>query len=252
MTCSILLVEDEKWVRTAIRKVIEKIGPFFSVVHEAPNGIEALDWLEANEADLILTDIRMPVMDGLALLEAVRERGVRAEVILISGHDDFAYAQQALRLGALDYVLKPVEKEDLGRSFDAWLRRKEQLASKETERNDIGIQDMSAVEQVVHHIETKRAFHMTSSEAAEMVHLNPSYFSKLFKQTKGMTYTDYVTAMKIKEAVRLLEHTSLRLTEIGERLGFADPAYFSNTFKKIVGSTPSDYRRRFREHERQP
>ncbi|WP_281279832.1 response regulator transcription factor [Cohnella pontilimi] len=239
------MVEDEKWVRTALRKVIGKLDLPLFIVHEASNGLEASDWLKSNEASLVLTDIRMPVMDGLALLKDIKSNGYPTDVILVSGHDDFAYAQQALREGVIDYLLKPVEAEELTRCISAWIKRKEQSAPKGSSAADIIPEEMSAVEQVLYYLETKRLYDITSAEAAKFVHLNPSYFSKLFKQTTGMTFTDYVTSVRMKEAARLLEHTSLRITEIGERLGFMDTAYFSNTFKKILGHTPSDYRKRF-------
>lgn len=246
MVYRLVLVEDEKWVRTALRKVIDKVDLPITIVHEASNGIDASDWLKSNDADLVLTDIRMPVMDGLSLLKDIKENRHDVDVIMISGHDDFAYAQQAIRLGALDYLLKPVEKEDLETCLRAWIKRKEKTALRETAvAPEIKVQELSPVEQVIHYIESNRAYDMSSAEAAEWVHLNPSYFSKLFKQTKGMTFTDYATAMRMKEAARLLENTSLRVTEIAERLGFTDPAYFTNTFKKSIGQTPSDYRKQW-------
>jgi YesN/AraC family two-component response regulator len=84
---------------------------------------------------------------------------------------------------------------------------------------------------------------MTLTETASMVHLNPSYFSKLFKQQTQVNFTDYLTKVRMKEASGLLGKTSLRISEVAERLGYADLAYFSNTFKKTMGSTPSDYRK---------
>ncbi|WP_028610090.1 response regulator transcription factor [Paenibacillus harenae] len=248
MDYRLMLVEDEKWVRVALKKVIEKAELPVQVVHEASNGMEALDWLRCNEADLVLTDILMPVMDGLTLLEELQANGFGANVVMISGHDDFKYAQQALRKGAFDYLLKPVEKKELGACLRAWIKKKEETESGEkAAAPEVNVQELSPVDQVIHHIESNRVYDMSSAEAAEWVHLNPSYFSKLFKQTKGMTFTDYVTAMRMRDAAALLEKTSLRVTEIAERLGFTDPAYFTNTFKKTIGHTPSEYRKLRRE-----
>jgi YesN/AraC family two-component response regulator len=245
MTYGILLVEDEKWVRIALRKIIEKLKIPFTIIHEATNGMEASDWLQANEADLILTDIRMPVMDGLTLLREVKRIGSQADVIIVSGHDDFAYAQEALRQGAYDYFLKPVEAADIQNCFLEWMekREREEVARKPENGSKVQFEELSPVEQVIHHMEANQAMDMTLAEAAGLVHLNPSYFCKLFKQHTATTFTDYVTNVRMKEAARLLENTSLRITEIAERLGYSDPAYFSNTFKKTIGQTPSDYRK---------
>jgi YesN/AraC family two-component response regulator len=247
MTYRLLLVEDEKWVRTGLRKVVEKAGLPVTVAYEAAHGMEALDWLQLHQADLMLTDIRMPVMDGLMLLEEMKLREYGADVIIVSGHDDFKYAQQAIRRGAFDYLLKPVEIDELTVCLNAWMARKKQASHAEnTAAAAVDVGELSAVEQIIHYIESNREFDLSSAEAAEKVHLNPSYFSKLFKQTKGMTFTDYVTSLRMKEAAGLLQRTSLRVTEIAERLSFRDSAYFANTFKKTIGHSPSEYRKHHR------
>ncbi|MFB5760776.1 response regulator transcription factor [Paenibacillus medicaginis] len=244
MTYQILLVEDEKWVRTALRKVIEKIKLPFTVVHESTNGMEAWKWLEHSRADIVLTDIRMPVMDGLTLLKQIRNEGKATDIIIVSGHDEFAYAQQAVRLGAFDYFLKPVDTEDMTECFRNWLQRQEPgtAATKVQQEGDQHIRP--PVDQIIHYIESQQRYDLMLAEAAALVHLNPSYFCKLFKQHKGVTFTDYMTSVRMREAVRLLEHTTLRITEIADRLGFTDAAYFSNTFKREAGTSPSEYRKR--------
>ncbi|WP_245948094.1 response regulator transcription factor [Paenibacillus sambharensis] len=239
----ILLVEDERWVRTALRKVIEKSGMPFEIAHEATNGMEASDWLNANEADLVLTDIRMPVMDGLELLKEIRIRRQNTGVVIVSGYDDFAYAQEALRQGAVDYFVKPVEVDDVIRCFNSWQERQINAAERGGGERPAQMEDMSPVEQVIFRIAQDPQSPLTMAEAAASVHLNPSYFCKLFKQKTGRTFTDYMTEMKVAEAVRLLEKTSLRVSEISSRLGYTDTAYFSHTFKRITGLTPSDCRR---------
>lgn len=90
---SVLLVDDERWVRTSLRKVVERSKLPFEVVHEAAHGLEALDWLKENQADVVITDIRMPVMDGLQLLKSLQAEQIHAEIVIVSGHDEFQYAQ---------------------------------------------------------------------------------------------------------------------------------------------------------------
>lgn len=242
MSYRLLIAEDEKWVRVALRKVIGKLNLPIHLVYEAANGIDALDWIKNNHVELLLTDIRMPVMDGLTLLQDINEQGYKIDVMMISGHADFQYAQQALRQGAIDYLLKPVEEEALGSSLRSWIEKKE-LCLQECPP-EVEYEELSPIEQIVQYIENNRAYEMSSCEAAEHVHLNPSYFSKLFRQTKGKTFTDYVTEMRMHEATRLLEKTSLRMSEIAARLGYLDSAYFTNSFKKTTGITPSNYRKK--------
>jgi len=248
---SILLVDDERWVRTALRKTIEKTGLPFQVVHEAANGLEALDWLKRNQTDLVLTDVRMPVMDGLALMRQLLAERHTAEVIVVSGHDDFSYAQQALRLGAVDYLLKPVETEEMHRCLGGWLQKRDSLRSKEG--NGAGGEPgkeysswemLSPVDQVIRIVHEAMPGEISLKEAAEKVHLNACYLSQLFKQKTGKNYVEYVAGLRMQEAEKLLSHTSLRVYEIAERLGFCDISHFSNMFKKYSGYTPSEFRKR--------
>jgi YesN/AraC family two-component response regulator len=250
MLVDVLLVEDEKWVRTAIRKVMERSELPLRVLHEASDGMVAAEWLKSHATDLVLTDIRMPVMDGIGLLQEIKHRRYRCDVVVVSGYDDFTYARQALRYGAVDYLLKPVETEHITACISAWMESKDHHQESGipdfAKNQDAKSKEQSAVQQVIRYVEDHQVYHLTSGEAAELVHLNPSYFSKLFRTTMSMTFTDYMVKLRMNEARRMLEYTSLRVNEIAERLGFMDTAYFSNTFKKVCGLTPREYRRKVR------
>ncbi|MEI7026631.1 response regulator transcription factor [Paenibacillus sp. y28] len=245
----VLLVDDERWIRTSIRHVLEKTGLPLEIAMECGNGLEALDWLKGHEADLVLTDVRMPVMDGITFVRQLREQGKEQGIIVISGYDEFAYVQAALRCGVFDYLLKPVEVEDMAACLTKWLRSRTQEPPAE-HRPAAGAADsseLSAVEQVIRYIRDRLPGDVTLQEAAARVHLNPSYLSQLFKQQMKVNFVDYVLALRMEEAKRLLVCTSLRISEIADRLGYADLSYFSNTFKRFTAQTPSEYRRERKE-----
>jgi two-component system response regulator YesN len=124
---SVIIVDDELFVRKGLQNMIDWKTAGFCVIGEADNGEDALTLIKAEQPDLVVTDIRMPVMDGLALIQAVAEAGLETEFIIISGYNDFRYAQQAVRFGVVDYVLKPVDQEDL---LQALAKLHEQLAIK--------------------------------------------------------------------------------------------------------------------------
>lgn len=109
----VFLVEDEIVVREGIRKNIQWEQYGFSYVGDAPDGELALPLIRQIQPDLLITDIKMPFMDGLALSELVRKELPRTKIVIISGYDDFAYAQQAIRMGVEQYLLKPVIKEKM-------------------------------------------------------------------------------------------------------------------------------------------
>lgn len=239
---SILLVDDEKWVRIALKWTIEKTGLPLQVAHECSNGLEALDWLRHHSADLVMTDIRMPVMDGMTLVREIRQRCVDAQdIIIISVHDEFQFVQKALREGVRDYLLKPVEVEDMKACLGKWLARKTAVQTlPQQAKSDTDV--LSTVQKVLRYIETTPPGEITLAEAAKYVHMNACYLSQLFKQEMNINFVDYVTETRMKEAKRLLTTTSLRISEVADRLGYADVAYFSNIFKKTSCMTPSEYR----------
>lgn len=239
----ILLVDDEKWVRTALKGSLNKLELPLKVIHECQNGLEALDWLKQNNIDLVLTDIRMPIMDGLSFVKELAKLKSEQDVIIISVHDEFSYIQEALRCGVTDYVLKPIEESDLKASLEKWLDRvdrKKEDSKEMAEKSDLS---SSTIDLVLDYINNTPLHQVTLKEAANHVHLNPSYLSQLFKKQFNKKFVDYLTEQKIQEGKRLLLNTSLRLSDIAERLGYSDLAYFSNNFKKITGFSPSEYRR---------
>jgi len=240
MVHTILLVEDEKWVRTAIRRTIERTELPFKVVHECENGLDGLDWLKEHSVDLVFTDVRMPVMDGINFVEQLRQLKKQQGIIFISGYEDFNFVQSALRFGAIDYLLKPVEIEEMKECLTKW--SKNLLSAPEPTIVPSPL-EISTIDKVIQYVKDSMPGEVTLYSAAEAVHLNPSYLSQLFKQKVNMNFSDYVLEQRLKEATKLLGHTSLTITEIGERLGYVDVAHFSKTFKKITGRTPSAYRK---------
>lgn len=109
----VFLADDERWILFGLRKLIEKSGLPFQVIGEATNGVTTLEELEDRKPDVLLSDIRMPGLDGLSLLEKIKEKGLQTKVVFVSGYADFEYARRALQLEAFDYLLKPVEQDKL-------------------------------------------------------------------------------------------------------------------------------------------
>lgn len=236
MNRDILLVDDERWVRAALKWTIEQTGLRVRVVKECANGKEALDWLRCNQVDLVLTDIRMPVMDGLTLAKELKANRFRSpDVIIISVHDDFSLVQQALREGVTDYLLKPVETEQIKACLTNWMNKDEKPDS-------VKLGQESLLDKALAYIASKVPGDVTLSDTAKHVHVNPSYLSQMFKQQTGVNFVDYVADLRVREAKKLLTTTNLRIADIAERLCFADISYFSTQFKKHTGCTPTEFR----------
>lgn len=238
----VILVDDERWVRVVLRKAVEQTKLPFEIVQECADGLEAMDALQKHSADLVISDVKMPIMDGIALAEQMTQ--VSANLILVSGYDDFQLAQKAIRYGVKDYLLKPVEMEAMADCLGRWMQdRTMKTASRLADSPLTGTDEMSAIEQVQQFISSNLSRDISLTDAAALVHLNPSYLSQLFKQQTGGKFVDYVIEMRMEEAKKLLIKTSLRVSEIAERLGYGDISYFSSTFKKLIGCSPLEYRK---------
>src|SRR5512143_348844 len=115
MLYKVFLVEDEIVAREGIRDNVDWKSTGFEFCGEAPDGEMALPLLQATQPDVLITDIKMPFMDGLELCQIVREKMPWVKIIILSGHDEFEYAQKAINLGVTEYLLKPVTTQDLHR-----------------------------------------------------------------------------------------------------------------------------------------
>lgn len=108
-----MVVEDEPPILKSVSHMIGSENPQFQVVAQAMDGKEAIDILRDLPVDVVFTDVSMPVMDGLSVCEFLRENRPEVKVVILSGYSDFNYAQQAIRYGVYDYILKPLRRSEL-------------------------------------------------------------------------------------------------------------------------------------------
>lgn len=124
----VLVAEDEHWVRSGIVEMIDRIGSGFKVVGEADNGEEAWNLLQELCPTVLITDIMMPQLDGLSLLRRIDDMKFPVVSIIVSGYDNFAYAQQGIRYGVSEYLLKPVRQEMLQEALEKSISRLETMS----------------------------------------------------------------------------------------------------------------------------
>jgi two-component system response regulator YesN len=242
----ILIVEDELKIRQGLRAIIEDVIPSGCLIREASNGKEALDWLKTQDkVDLLITDIRMNEMNGIDLMKRVKPLYPGLSIIVISGHDEFIYAKEAIRYGALDYLLKPVDRVELANILN---RVKEECGivtqildvnKEEGERAEKGRLLIRQVKELVNHSLEQD---ISLQFLADRVYLHPKYLSDIFKRETGQNLSDYVTEKRMEKAKRLLKTTTLKIADISIMCGFANHKYFASIFKHQTGSTPTEFR----------
>ena len=223
----IYLADDETWVVIGLKKQIEKSGLPFQVIGEANNGVAAMEEILEKKPDILITDIRMPGLNGLQLLEKLREKGIAVKVIFISGYAEFEYAQSALRMGSFDYLLKPVERE----------RGEEEETAPEEPINS------SMMNQIIREIQERYTENITLSGLAEAHGISTGYLSSQLKAELGLSFSEYITSKRIQKAKELLADESLSVESIAEQTGYNDYFYFIKVFKKNTGISPSKYRK---------
>lgn len=133
---TVLIVDDARLIRVSISKRVNWEGLGLSIVGTASNGLEAIQLIEQKSPDIVITDIRMPLMDGLALIKEVQLRKIKPiKFVIISGYNDFEYARQAIRLGVSDYIQKPIDEEDLEKTLRSLVAKldSEQMSSEQEE-----------------------------------------------------------------------------------------------------------------------
>lgn len=109
----VLIVDDEKLIRKGIKTILEKSNLEFKDIKEASNGKEALDLLFSEQFDLLIIDIRLPLLDGISVIKKIQNMPQKPKIVVISGYDEFSYAKECLEYGARGYILKPIDKSEL-------------------------------------------------------------------------------------------------------------------------------------------
>lgn len=241
MELKLLIADDEDTIRRGVSKYIQLHSDRFTKIYEAENGQEALDLLIQYQPDLMLLDVQMPLKSGIEVMKEAEKAGLHPVTVILSGYDEFKYAQQALRYGAREYLLKPVRATDilecLNRLADETIGKEEQPVQEEdAEQGNRFVAD--AVEYMKEHY----AEDISLQSVAEKVGISGGYLSTLFSQNLNCKFVDYLNQVRIDRACVYLEQNFLKTYEIAYRVGFRDEKYFSRVFKKVKGLSPKEYR----------
>lgn len=248
----ILIAEDEPLELSFLHDVLKKRFGDIAEFQTAQNGLIAVQIAQLWKPDIILLDIEMPGQNGLEAACAIRAMVPRGKIAFITAHGKFDYAQQAIRISACDYVLKPVKDETLIAAVEHMLEMVNQETlfaqyySAKCHEVDVhsGNQRQREIMKRVDEYLCENYKHDISMEiVADIVGLSPSHFAKLFKQCFGTTFIERLTAIRIEQAKKLLKNVEIHIKDIGEAVGYPSITYFTSKFKKETGLPPAEYRR---------
>ncbi|MCI9662501.1 MAG: response regulator [Lachnospiraceae bacterium] len=245
----VFLADDEPWALMALKNLIQWSDYGFAVSGEAQDGRQALERIERMGPDLIISDIRMPGMDGLALLQTIREKRWRAEVLLVSGYTDFEYARKALLYGCVGYLVKPVQEKELLEYLEKVRnilneKYKADAPGGQKEENADGYRsEKLLVQNMVSFIQEHFAQGLTLQMLAGEFNRNESYISSLIKKKTGKGFGEHLMEARIQKAQEYLRTTNDSLEAIAAKVGYPDYYYFTKVYKKATGISPAAYRR---------
>lgn len=273
----VLLVDDEQIERMALAKKIDRYYGDKVDIYHAVNGREAVAMCGEQKNDIVIMDISMPEMNGVMAAKYIRKMDDECSIIFLSAYDDFEYARNAIKVRALDYLLKPCDMNDLLAVMDTALQKldkenvfngnsisgKEQ--NKETEicgsnANNVrenrpkrtdnvrNSDEQTTIKYLKEYVENNYIYDISMQEAAEEMGYSDAYFSKLFKQYFNQNFTAYLTEYRIKKAKELLSNTNHSIKDISRMVGYTDSNYFAKIFKRLVGEIPSKYRENLTEN----
>lgn len=241
-----IIAEDEELLLHNLVQKVENSGLNFKVVGTAQTGAQALQLLKDMSPDLLITDIKMPVMDGMELLEKISHRFPTLRTIIVSGFSDFEYAQKAIRFHVDNYLLKPIDREEL---YQALFKIKTQLELEQQEYSNIFNLSVSSnstkqIAEILHeYINHNFTEEINLNSIAHNINYSSSYLTKIFNQAYGTTPTKYIISLRIHKAQQLLLHNpEFSIGQIGNIVGYPEQGYFSRIFKKQTGVSPFEYR----------
>lgn len=245
---NVLIVDDEQYALDGMMGSVhwEQLG--FNSPFTALGVASAKQVLTENIIDIMLCDIEMPGESGLNLLKWIQENQLATVCILVTCHEEFDYAREAIQLRAFDYLVKPVyarkleevlqkaknELKKTGKSTSSMIRQEGSLNSR-------------LIRKICLYIEEHVTEDLTRQSVAGHFSLNPDHLNRIFKAEINKTILDYIIECRINLAKKLLRETDLSVTQISETLGYSNYSYFARIFRESTGIKPNVYRRQKKE-----
>lgn len=229
----LMLVDDDRWALIDLTRILGATCPEFEIVGSYSSAEAALEPIITEKPDVVLADVCMGVDSGLDLMRLSRAKGSRAVFVIISGHDSFEFAQQALNMHAFHYMLKPIDPDELRKVL---LRVNDELAGQTATSDEVE----DTFSDILLFIRDNLGTDLTLAQLSKKFFINQTYLSEQFRQQLGKSFSQYRNEMRIARAKKLLT-AGKRVSEVSEAVGFTSDTYFSMLFRQMEGISPKEY-----------
>lgn len=270
----VIVVDDEPIIVEGLQKGIEWEKWNCEIVGTGSSGMEGLELVKKLEPDILISDISMANMDGLAMVAAIKSEHPNVEVCLLTGFRNFEYAQQAIKLGVTRFLLKPSKIDELEEAIDAMIKNlqskgktgesdldniwdcqnsdekylyntfiKERLNQHEDD-SKIRFNDANSyiIKKAIIYMYNNYVQKLSLLDVADHCYISSWHLSKLLNQYTGKGFFEIVNRIRIDKAKELLKGSTAKIQEISDMVGFQDVTHFSRIFKNYEGISPKDYR----------
>lgn len=241
----VLLVDDENIIVEGLRRVIRWADYNCEVVGTACDSEEGTRLIRQLRPHILFTDIRMPGQDGLAMVAALRSEYPDMQVAILTGYREFAYAQEAIRLGVTRFLLKPSKMEEIKEALSVMVERLDKQPMQEQQSQNDSASSF-IVNQALSFMEENYSQKLTLQTVADACYVSQWHLSKLLNRYAEKSFYDILNAIRIRRAKELLADPRLKIGEIGEMVGYMDTAHFARTFKKLEGMSANEFRNTIR------
>ena len=242
----VVLIDDENIIVEGLRRVVRWADYNCQVVGTACDAEEGTRLIRELQPHILFTDIRMPGRDGLAMVAALRSEYPDMQVAILTGYRNFAYAQEAIRLGVTRFLLKPSKMEEIKEALTAMVERLDKNPIHEDEEEQSRNAGSFIVNQALGFMEKHYAEKLTLQAVADCCYVSQWHLSKLLNKYAEKSFYDILNAIRIQKAKELLADPKLKIGQIGELVGYADTAHFARTFRKLEGMSANEYRNTIR------
>lgn len=241
----VIIVDDEKNIRERMAKFLPWNEFDFEVVGTAKDGLAALDLVKSFEPDLVLSDIKMPNIDGIQLAEQLNRHYPDIVTVFISSYNEFELAQKAIHFNVKGYLLKPVMKNDFRELMSNLSKQNLFRLSEEVPKIKVHSPENASnyMEKAKKYLFENYAENITLKDVADELFIHEAYFSKLFNQEIGEGFNAFVNGIRIERAKEQLKYSNKQLKDISNEVGFRSSSYFNRVFKQNVGMSPMTFRK---------